>query len=222
MEQLRPGDLMFGPIGGIVPGFFPVGIGQLLLAGRKERMTWRRWWHVRHVGMVVNAGTAPRMVQAMPSGAEEIDMSVAKHWTRHHVYVRPPYAGATDSGTGEKFVGAGYQAARAARRYVSTPYNFLTYGALAARAIHLPVSERVFRRWISTRADMMCSQLADQALADAGYHVFDDGRLPQDVVPAELFRKLITTPGAQCMTGGDMFGERWIDGTAWRAFTEGL
>jgi hypothetical protein len=48
----------------------------------------------------------------------------------------------------------------------------------------------------------MCSQLADQALADAGFHVFDDGRLPQDVVPAELFRALIDMPGTQwCVPG---------------------
>ena len=34
METLRPGDIGFGPIGGFVPGFFPVDVGQLLLAER--------------------------------------------------------------------------------------------------------------------------------------------------------------------------------------------
>lgn len=49
---------------------------------------------------------------------------------------------------------------------------------------------------------MICSQLVDQALADAGFHVFDDGRLPQDVVPAELFRALLDTPGTTYVVPG--------------------
>jgi hypothetical protein len=28
-------------------------------------------------------------------------------------------------------------------------------------------------------------------LADAGWHVFDDGRLPQDVTPAALYAKML-------------------------------
>jgi len=35
----------------------------------------------------------------------------------------------------------------------------------------------------------------DQALTDTDYHVFDDGRDPQDVTPAALYRKLKTMPG---------------------------
>lgn len=217
LADLRPGDLMFGPIGGFVPGVLPVGAGQVLLATRKDRLSWRCWWKVRHVGVVVQAAgltlipgpqprilTAPRLVQAMPRGAEEIEMTPARHWTAEYVYIRPAY---DLEPYGLDHWNQSLEVARFARRYVGTPYNFLTYGALAASALHLPISRHLLRKWISTRHDMMCSQLADQALADADFHVFDDGRLPQDVVPAELFRKLLSMPGKYCVPGHDA---HWI------------
>lgn len=211
VEDLRPGDIMFGPIGGIMPGVLPVGLGQLLLAPRRDRLTWRRWWRVRHVGMVVSAGNGqdptwesgahPRLVQAMPSGAEEIDMRADKHWTPRHIYVRPRYR------LDESHIWESELAAHAARGYVGTPYGFLTYAALAAAWLipdgpaGLRLEGRIARR-ISDRREMICSQLVDQALTDAGFHVFDDGRLPQDVVPAELFRQLIAMPGTQYVVPG--------------------
>jgi hypothetical protein len=105
----------------------------------------------------------------------------------------------------------GWKAAHAARGYKDTPYNFLTYGKLAAAHLGLPISTRILKRWISNRKDMMCSQLVDQCLADAGYHVFDDGRLPQDVVPAELFRALIERPGQFIIPGRT----GWLDTSLW-------
>jgi len=242
---------MFGPIGGIVPGALPVGIGQLLLADRKSRLTWRRWWRVRHCGIVVAASrslppgtvrnrvsgtyyppdhpvyggvqpregfdyhptgviTAPRLVQAMPSGAEEIDMRQDKHWTAQHIYVRPAYG----HGAPDAYEAVRTQAERVAhhaRRYVGTPYGFLTYAALAADFLipngpaGMRLEGRIARRIID-RGEMICSQLVDQSLTDAGFHVFDDGRLPQDVVPAELFRALITAPGAQYVVPERMDG----------------
>ena len=246
LADLRPGDLMFGPIGGFVPGVLPVGAGQVLLATRKDRLSWRRWWKVRHVGVVVEQPRCrcgkpearehpecawhqaraqrapesripvprfPRLVQAMPHGAEEIEMTAERHWTAEYVYIRPRYrmtGSVAYGGMTERVVAA-------ARGYVGTPYNFLTYGALAASALRLPISRRVLRKWISTRHDMMCSQLADQALADAGFHVFDDGRLPQDVVPAELFRKLLSMPGQWLTPGLDT----WQDNYAWPVSNRG-
>lgn len=213
--DLRPGDLFFGPIGGIVPGMFPVGVGQLLLADRKARLSWRRWRKIRHCGVIVQsagplpyagsfaevvAGVAPRLVQAMPRGAEEIELT-AKHWTPEYVYIRPAYTSIRAHMM--------MDVAHAAKGYVGTPYNFLTYGALAARKFGFVLTDHALRRMISTRADMMCSQLVDQCLADAGFHVFDDGRLPQDVVPAELFRALIDMPGTRYTFAGKL---EWTDG----------
>ena len=34
---------------------------------------------------------------------------------------------------------------------------------------------------------MICSQLVDEAYARAGVQLFDDGRLPGDVTPADLY-----------------------------------
>ena len=39
-SELRSGDLLFCGIGGFVPGFVPVGVGQLAL------FVTRRWWRV--------------------------------------------------------------------------------------------------------------------------------------------------------------------------------
>jgi hypothetical protein len=221
LADLRPGDLMFGPIHGLVPGVFPVGAGQVILATRKARLSWRQWWQVRHVGVVVShAGETgplpwnmPHLVQAMPSGAEEIEMAAARHWTAEYVYVRPDYQRwlnpASLANLAYKEAEYGFDVAEKARKYVGTPYNFLTYDKLAASALHLPTG--LLRKWISTRHDMMCSQLADQALADAGFHVFDDGRLPQDVVPAELFRQLMSMPGQWIRPGN----ESWHSTLIW-------
>ncbi len=226
LAELRAGDLMFGPIGGVVPGMFPVGAGQLLLADRKARMTWRRWRKIRHAGVVVEAAAAwpesiprpqapelrpigPRLVEAMPQGAREIELRADPHWTDRYVYIRPAYLmkPVTIGGTFTQ----GDRVAMKARGYVGTPYNFLTYGALAARKLRFMLSDKILRRWISSRKDMMCSQLVDQCLADAGFHVFDDGRLPQDVVPAELFRKLLEMPGQFIIPGRT----GWMDNSVW-------
>lgn len=216
LADLRPGDIQFGPIGGFIPGVLPVGAGQIVLATRKARLSWRRWWKVRHVGVVV-ANDLPyerggkRLVQAMPPGAEEIPMTPERHWRADYVYLRPDYQRwlnpASLVNLAYKEAEYGFDVAEAARGYVGTPYNFLTYGKLAASALHLPISTAVLKRWISTRHDLMCSQLADQALMDAGFHVFDDGRIPGDVVPAELFRSLLEMPGTKMLVPG----QNWIE-----------
>lgn len=234
LADLRPGDLMFGPVGGIVPGMFPVGAGQLLLADRKARLSWRRWRKIRHAGVVVEAATAkpaktapmgeylnykdgdlisyPRLVQAMPKSAEEVELRTDPHWTDQYVYIRPDYARREDpSDVAMVSEARARKIVQAARGYVGTPYNFLTYGAMAARKLRLVLSDRLLRKWISSRSDMMCSQLVDQCLADAGYHVFDDGRLPQDVAPAELFRRLLELPGQFIIPG--VTG--WLDNSLW-------
>lgn len=198
LETLRPGDIGFGPIGGFVPGFFPVDVGQFLLAGTKrvER-------DIDHVFVVTRAfepadaprrlaGTQAHIVQAMPSGAEEIGIG-AEHWTDRYVYVRPDYSG--------PWVPNGDAVARAARAYVGTPYSFLDYAAIAG--LHAGIRNGPVRRYVRSTGHMICSQLADQALTDAGFHVFTDGRLPQDVMPIELYRKLTSMTGTLVLHPGE-------------------
>lgn len=206
-SELRSGDLMFSGMDGIVPGVFPVGAGQvaLFLTRRWWRMvrTIRQWFHIRHVGVVDTGNTGHTdIVQAMPKGVECVPFQRSKHWTPGHVYIRPDYP----------YDGQGLLAADCALSYLGTPYNFLTYLKLAAGAFRMRLTEGWLRRHMSTRRDMMCSQHVDQSLADAGYHVFDDGRLPQDVVPAELFDALIGRPGWFLIPGHPQFGQ-WTDNT---------
>lgn len=190
-NELRSGDIAFGPIGGFVPGFFPVALGQLLLFIVRGR--WAavrqigRWWRIRHVGVIDHrpGSGGAYIIQAMPGGVERVPIRIDKHLTGSYVFVRPDYEA---SGVEPRAVAVW------ARSYIGTPYNFLTYAKLAAGAFRMRATEALLTRWISTRRDMMCSQHADQSLADASYHVFNDGRLPQDVVPAELYAALVDKP----------------------------
>jgi hypothetical protein len=202
-SELRSGDLLFCGIGGLVPGFVPVGVGQaaLFVTRRWWRLVFsaRQWFHLRHVAVVeTHLASAPRLIQAMPRGAERVPLDPAKHLTAGCVYVRPDYARGAEQGL---------HVADAAIDYVGVPYGFLTYLKLAAGAFRMRLTEAWLRRLISTRRDMICSQLADQALADAGHHVFTDGRLPQDVVPAELFDAVMSQPGWFMIPGHPVVGQ---------------
>ena len=80
----------------------------------------------------------------------------------------------------------GAAVAAAAEAYVGVPYSFLDYGAIAARRLHLPVPG--LREYIGDTGHMICSQLADRAAADGGWHLFADGRWPGYVTPGDLYR----------------------------------
>lgn len=204
-SDLRPGDLMFGPIHGFVGG--AVGIAQLMLAIAEPGLIWKQgpeeWFHFRHTGLVVEAsgwgfelldsggvrGTGPKLVEAMPGGIREIEIGRTK-WNREHLYIRPEYAEQRELGYSMQ----GHDVAVAARGYVGRPYDFATYGAIPAyrRGIRTAGIKRI----ISDTDTMMCSRTVDAALCEAGYHLFNDRRLPGNVTPSELLRKVIIMPMA--------------------------
>ena len=239
LEDLRPGDLMFGPIGGLVG--VGVGLGQLALgeAFRMGKLS------VRHVGIVVEAGrtlppgtirdrttgtyygpnehgaqpradlfrgeyetydtgviTAPRLVQAMPHGAEEIEMRYGTHWTPRHAYIRLP----------EDYPGQAEDAAAIARLMVreGVAYSFTSYAALALW--HWGVKTPRLEAWIGRRrpanpdagyvsartgvrlvprlpVEAICSVLADQSWSLAGKRVME-GTVPQVVTPGRMMNQL--------------------------------
>jgi hypothetical protein len=76
-----------------------------------------------------------------------------------------------------------------ARGVEFTPYGFLDYLALALTRFHLP--SKWLRRRVADSGHMICSQLVDQVYARAGIHLFDDGRLSQDVTPGDLANLLL-------------------------------
>lgn len=75
--------------------------------------------------------------------------------------------------------------ADAAKSYVGVKYSFLDYAALAAHRLH--VSDPALRRYIATSRHMICSQLCDQAEADAHVNLFA-GRWEGDVTPGDLYQ----------------------------------
>jgi hypothetical protein len=67
-------------------------------------------------------------------------------------------------------------------------YSFADYLALALA--HLGLRPKWLRNYIAKSNRQICSQLADYELCAVGYHVFDDGRLPQDVTPGALLQEI--------------------------------
>jgi hypothetical protein len=192
LADLRPGDVIFPTIHGYAGAL--VGAGQFILGDATSGE-----WKVRHVAMVAQAQTPPnqygtRIVQAMPSGAEEIDLTRASFADGFPI-LRPDWSLITDRPV--PIAGGGVAVAISARRYIGVPYSFADYAAIAGRHVLAlqPTQRTPFDRYVSNSHRMICSQLVDQALTDAGYHLFDDGRIPQDVTPAALYRKLLTMPG---------------------------
>lgn len=185
LMDLQPGDIGFGPITGLT-GLF-VGFGQVIL-GDESRF--------RHVFVVTKAGqfgpnrlpvAAPEVVEAMPSGARVA--SAADRWNDRYVYIRLE----------EYPQEVREQIAYHALQMVGTPYGFSDYLALALK--RLDIEADLLDRWVS-RVDehgypvrAICSQLADAACTRAGVSVFDDDRLPQDVIPGALFRQLLRIGG---------------------------
>jgi hypothetical protein len=151
LEDVRPGDLYLGPIGGGLGA--AIRAAQVIVDGG-----WRVGpLHVEHIGIVVKASrtfdgpvvqnrltgsirtvhdrvvytdkdedlyetgliTAPRMVQAMPRGAEEIELSYAKHWTPQVAYARIP----------QDYPGQAEDAAAIARLMVREGVAYSTTGA---------------------------------------------------------------------------------------------
>lgn len=168
--------------------------GKLIALGEKindKSVTWEDAKKVQHVGVVTEVLSIPEqawLVQAMPSGAEEVEAGL-NYWNPSCVYVRPGY----------KSEYTPPRVAQFARSYIGVPYSFLDYVAIAGRHVLAlkPTQRTLFDRYVSSTKHMICSQLADQALSDAGFHVFDDGRIPQDVTPAALYSALLDMPGTQ-------------------------
>lgn len=129
--------------------------------------------------------SGPMIVEAMPGGARHV-----RNWhpADRTVYLRCP---------------AEYREAVAAsaRGFVGVPYSVADYFALAAHRLHIPAPH--LKRYVRDSKSMICSQLADAAAAEGGWHLFEDGRWPGDVTPGDLYR-LYVAQRAQWMKSGDV------------------
>jgi hypothetical protein len=211
LEDVRPGDIYLGPIGG---WFGPlIGAGELLVDGgfRVGPLD------VRHIGIVVEPGQArpaatyggqayetaiaPRLAQAMPGGAEIVDMTYDQHWTPQCAYARLP----------EDYPGQAADAAAVARLMVQegVGYSYGSYPALAAW--HWGLSTPRLEAWIGRRrplayiagpdfngpdrevalpVEAICSVFADQAWSLTGKKIMV-GVPHQCVTPSQLGARLL-------------------------------
>lgn len=125
-----------------------------------------------HAAMYLGGGM---VVEAEPGGAREVPLSEydgrAQFWSTGHMALTGQQRGAVVAAALK------YAAAR-------VPYSFLDYDALAVHRLRIPVPG--LRRYIADTGHMICSQLVDQCYADAGVHLFKDGRWPGYVTPGDL------------------------------------
>jgi hypothetical protein len=126
-----------------------------------------------HTFVVAGFPFEDEVIEAMPNGARRGRLRAGR-------YARLP-------------VPEPIKIANAARDYLGRPYGFSTYASLAA--VQWGVPARLLRRYVSSNRRMICSQLVDQALSDAGVHLFSDGRIPQDVTPGDVLYALGVMPG---------------------------
>ncbi len=76
----------------------------------------------------------------------------------------------------------------AAISYIGTPYSLLDYLAIALHHWHVPIPH--LKAYIASTHHQICSSLVDQCYADAGVHLFQDGRWPGYITPADLARRI--------------------------------
>lgn len=223
LADVRPGDLIFTGITEPLAASILVKIGQLLL-GERARLGRRSFDHVIVVTRAAVSVTAPRTpfgelltgpdgelltvpwgVQAMPRGAERVELTPAKHWTDRTAVVRLP----------EDYQGQAADAAAVAVAFVRerVRYSFASYVQLAAWRFGLKTTRlqrRIDRRQPPRRIELpgrgypisirlpteaICSVLADQCWTLAGKKVVE-GASPQAVTPGKLVLSLWRYPGS--------------------------
>jgi hypothetical protein len=77
--------------------------------------------------------------------------------------------------------------ANAAAGLIGRGYSWADYFALAAVRFHLDLIAPPLRSYVESSGRLICSQLVDYAYQLAGVQLFDDGRLPGDVTPGDLY-----------------------------------
>lgn len=158
----QPGDFALTKIPGFTGRF--VAAGQWLVGDAAP---------VQHAYVYVGNG---EIVQAMPGGAERIPLTEAHEpvvWSTGRI----PLTAADRV----RIVGA-------ARGLVGTPYSFLDYASIALA--HYKIRPAWVRDFVASSGHLICSQLVDEAYLRAGVHLFDDGRIPGDVTPGDLWKLL--------------------------------
>lgn len=157
-----PGDFALTKIGGVTGRL--VAAGQALIGDAAP---------VQHAFVYVGNG---QVVQAMPGGAELIqleDASPVVQWSTGHLDLTSEQRAIISAN---------------AIWLVGTPYSYLDYASLGLA--HFRVRPAWVTNYIASTGHLICSQLVDEVHLRAGVHLFDDGRLPGDVTPGDLWKLL--------------------------------
>jgi hypothetical protein len=168
----RPGSFFLTTING--PAGFGIGLGQAL-AGSPSRY--------EHAGLIVDVdGTT---VEAEPGGARIAHLSdyagrpllISDGPVQSYLRQLQALDNVPELLVRQRIIAA-------AQSLRGVPYSPTDYVALALLYLHMPSGW--IRRRVQSSGHMICSQLVDAVYQRAGIHLFDDGRLPGDVMPADL------------------------------------
>lgn len=157
IKQIKYGDIGLTTIGGVL-GFF-VSLGQHL-AGDSCRFT--------HAYIVLDDET---VIAAQPGGARIDKLS---DYDNKSVYLQRDL---TDDQ--RKLI------VQHARSLEGLSYSFVDYLAIALA--RFGIKPQWLQKYIANTGHMICSQLCDEVYRRAGIHLFNDGRLAQEVTPGDLF-----------------------------------
>jgi len=193
LSDLRPGDVFVTPTYGsnLLDRFVGSGI-RFMTATRDDYGRWHNA-KVNHTGMYVGDGliveAAPRGARLAPWDSYGSDAT----WSVNGLGTR------TVTGTLRPLALSDADRQRisdAARTLLGTPYGFLDILAIAFAQKRLDSRLDVTRAiaqqpwWVRRIASMntlICSQLVDVAFLTSGAHLYDDGRLPGLVSPADIY-----------------------------------
>ena len=167
MYQPQPGDIGVTQITGDVGAL--IRLGQWLNGDG-----FADFEHAFVVSEVVpdSSGRAPivLIVEAEPGGAREV--SLGEYDARTIAWLRCP----------EQYR---HDVAAAALALRDTPYSFLDYLAIAAHRLRLPIPW--LRSYVRSSKHLICSQLADRAAGNGGWHLFVDQRWDGYVTPEDIW-----------------------------------
>jgi hypothetical protein len=181
MSDYKPGSYFLAHITG--PVGYGIALGQAL-AGSGSRWT--------HAGLILD--TDGTILEAEPGGARIANISKydgrpllvsdgpVQQWLRVQQLLAVHCGEAWDPTLPEQHTRGAVVAE--ARKLVGVPYSPTDYLALALLHLHLP--SKWIRDRVQSSGHMICSALVDRAYMNAGVHLFSDGRLPGDVMPADL------------------------------------
>lgn len=169
MSNYKPGSFFLTPIKGAAG--YGIALAQAL-AGDPSRYT--------HAGLILDeAGT---IIEAELNGARLA--SIREYGSDALLISDGPVQRQIALGDPRSEAGIRADVVAAGRKFVGVPYSLLDYAAIAALHLHLP--SKWIRQRVQSSGHLICSQLVDAAYLNAGVHLFNDGRLPGDVAPADL------------------------------------